>query len=646
MKLANKISLSFSVVLVTLMGISLFTLYMIAKNNLEKAIYEHLRTTAQSRARHIETFLENHKQKIGAIANSALIESILKATVSNDPDSAKLIEQANLGLEQFAQADHQLYEIFIVNSEGKIIVSTNENNIGLDKSTDAYFLGAKEGVYIKDAYYSETTKEYSIVFSVPVLDKETDEFLGVIVARVPLEDLDNITTDRTGLGETGETYLVNKDKYMITHSRFTEGAFLSQKVDTENVKSCFASEAKNIEDPWHEKVQIFSDYRGIRVLGTYAFIPEMKWGLLAEIDVKEALAPLAKIKYFAIITFCFALGTVYGISILISKAITAPIYRLHKGTEKIGAGELDYKVGTNARDEIGQLSRAFDQMTENLKKTTVSRDKLNAANQQLRASEQQLKATNQDLNQSNQALQDFAYIASHDLQEPLRKVLAFGDRLKDSCGDSLEEKGADYLERMQNAAGRMRILINDLLTYSRVTTKAKSSEEVDLGRITNEVLSDLEVTIEEMGAEVEVGRLPILQADPSQMRQLMQNLISNALKFHKPDEASVVKITSEISKHQSDEAETSVAEAEFCRVIVEDNGIGFEQEYADKIFEMFQRLHGRSEYEGTGLGLAVCQKIVHRHDGTITAESSPGKGSRFIITFPTNRVKSEMLQTV
>lgn len=364
-----------------------------------------------------------------------------------------------------------------------------------------------------------------------------------------------------------------------------------------------------------------------------------------------------------LLTF-FLLALISGacvlVGIFITRSITKPIMYIIGWIGKIADGNFGHKINLERHDEIGQLAQAFDDLTENLERTTISRDELDAVNEQLQSEiierkeaekkqnelMEHLSRANQDLNQSNRALQEFAYIASHDLQEPLRKVLAFGDRLKDSCGDSLGEKGADYLERMQNAAGRMRTLINDLLTYSRVTTKAKSSEEVDLGRITNEVLSDLEVTIEKMGAKVEVGRLPILEADPSQMRQLMQNLISNALKFHKPDEAPVVKITSEISKHHSDETGTNVAEAELCRVIVEDNGIGFEQEYADKIFEMFQRLHGRSEYEGTGLGLAVCQKIVQRHNGTITAESSLGKGSRFIITFPTSRVKSEMLQSV
>lgn len=243
-----------------------------------------------------------------------------------------------------------------------------------------------------------------------------------------------------------------------------------------------------------------------------------------------------------------------------------------------------------------------------------------------------LLRSNDKLGRSNKELEEFAYIASHDLQEPLRKVIAFGDRLKTRYSDVLDEAGVDYLSRMQDAAGRMSILINDLLTYSRVTSKAKPLEDVDLEQIVREVLSDLEVRIEELNATVEVKLSCGLKADPVQMRQLMQNLISNALKFHKPEEAPVVKVFDRTVK--SDNSET-------LQIVVEDNGIGFDEQYKDRIFGMFQRLHGRHEYSGTGLGLAVCRKIADRHDISITVNSTVGEGSRFILTPETAQVLSE-----
>jgi PAS domain S-box-containing protein len=232
----------------------------------------------------------------------------------------------------------------------------------------------------------------------------------------------------------------------------------------------------------------------------------------------------------------------------------------------------------------------------------------------------------QELARSNDELQQFAFIASHDLQEPLRKIKTFGDRLKATCGDAFTVQGRDYLERMQNAAQRMQSLIEDLLTLSRVTTKAQPFVSVDLAQITQEVLSDLEVIIQQSGARVEVGELATVTADPFQMRQLLQNLIGNALKFHRPLEPPFVKIYTEATR--------AINGSEFCQIIVEDRGIGFDEKYIDRIFNVFQRLHGRSEYEGTGIGLAICRKIAERHYGSITAQSQPGHGAKFIVTLP------------
>jgi PAS domain S-box-containing protein len=235
----------------------------------------------------------------------------------------------------------------------------------------------------------------------------------------------------------------------------------------------------------------------------------------------------------------------------------------------------------------------------------------------------------QELSRSNEELQQFAFIASHDLQEPLRKIKAFGDRLKATCNDNLPEQGRDYLERMQNAAQRMQALIEDLLTLSRVTTRAQPFVAVNLLTIVNEVLSDLEVTIAQASGQIELGDLPVVNADPLQMRQLLQNLIGNALKFHRPQQPPIVKIYSEIVIQEND--------VQMYQITVQDNGIGFDEKYCERIFQVFQRLHGRSEYDGTGIGLAICRKIIERHEGNITAKGQPGQGAKFIVNLPISK---------
>jgi len=254
--------------------------------------------------------------------------------------------------------------------------------------------------------------------------------------------------------------------------------------------------------------------------------------------------------------------------------------------------------------------------------------------------EEKLKIYSDKLERSNRELQDFAQVASHDLQEPLRKILAFGDRLKSKAGESLDEQSLDYLQRMCNAAARMQTLITDLMAFSRVEIKGQAFVPTELGVIAREVSADLETRIEEAGGQVEIEELPIIDADPMQMRQLLQNLIGNSLKYHRAGVPPVVRIYSQKLDARSPESMDENALArQLCQILVVDNGIGFDEKYLDRIFNVFQRLHKKGEYEGTGVGLAICRKIVDRHGGTITARSTPGQGTTFVVTLPIRQPK-------
>ncbi|MCG9891991.1 MAG: ATP-binding protein [Thermosynechococcaceae cyanobacterium MS004] len=264
----------------------------------------------------------------------------------------------------------------------------------------------------------------------------------------------------------------------------------------------------------------------------------------------------------------------------------------------------------------------------------------------------------EELARSNEELEQFAYIASHDLQEPLRKIEAFGDRLKHKYEHTLDEQGLNYLARMQNAAGRMRTLIQDLLAFSRITTQTHAFLPLCLSTLIQDVLSDLEVRIQETHAQVTLGPMPTLEADALQMRQLFQNLIGNALKFQQPGLSPQIIIESSLQPPLKNDGQCSADQSvtqsaaqpsthasaqttPFCCITVSDNGIGFDEKYLDRIFKVFQRLHGRNEYEGTGIGLAVCTKIVEHHGGTLTAKSTPGSGATFMIHLPLQQPKLE-----
>ncbi|MBU1707074.1 HAMP domain-containing protein [bacterium] len=315
--------------------------------------------------------------------------------------------------------------------------------------------------------------------------------------------------------------------------------------------------------------------------------------------------------------------------ISISRNISSPIVYQGKsiGLLQIANKETDY----NDRDV--ELVRMICNYLAPILHARLQAD---LADKQSKRAEEQLKKYADELQRSNRELEVFANVASHDLQEPLRKVQAFGERLYRESHEQIGEQGKGYMERMQSAVSRMQALLNDLLTYSRVATKAKLYTPVEMDDVAREVISDLELMISRTGGQVNVEHLLQVEADPIQIRQLLQNLISNSLKFRKPNEPPVVTISSRYVGKEGANQE------DYYEITLEDNGIGFDEKYVDEIFLPFRRLHSRTEYEGTGIGLAVCRRIVGRHGGSISAQSTEGKGSKFIIRLPKTQTKSEV----
>jgi len=221
----------------------------------------------------------------------------------------------------------------------------------------------------------------------------------------------------------------------------------------------------------------------------------------------------------------------------------------------------------------------------------------------------------------NTELQEFAFVAAHDLQEPLRKIMTFCDMAKTRCAAALDSASHDYLDRVVSSANRMRQLLRDLLEFSRVAAKSEPFKKIDLVKIVREAADIFEASVEETGCQIEIENIPAIEADETQMLGLFQNLIGNALKFRSA-ETPHIKVYGKLDRKR------------ICEIFVKDNGIGFDPKFAELIFKPFQRLHSRIEYDGTGMGLAICRKIVERHGGNIRAESEPGRGSTFIIRLP------------
>jgi len=260
-----------------------------------------------------------------------------------------------------------------------------------------------------------------------------------------------------------------------------------------------------------------------------------------------------------------------------------------------------------------------------------------------KASEEKVKHLNRQLleniaslEQANKDLDRFAFMASHDLQEPLRKIRMFSDRLALKYNDLMDEDGRTNIQRIHRAAERMQNLITDILTFSKISVDNPSFVESDMNKLIDEVLLDLEEEIKAKSGTVVVEKLPKLSVNPSLMKPLFHNLVGNALKYSKKDATPLVKITSEISSQLNGKTSHGVS-PKYCRIYIQDNGIGFDQKYAEEIFGMFKRLHHNSEFQGTGIGLALCKKIVEQHNGYISARSKVNEGSTFIVSLPLQR---------
>ncbi|MBI5418679.1 MAG: HAMP domain-containing protein [Deltaproteobacteria bacterium] len=293
-----------------------------------------------------------------------------------------------------------------------------------------------------------------------------------------------------------------------------------------------------------------------------------------------------------------------GVSFLLGRQIIRSLSKLQAGTDRIAGGDLDFRLIARERNEIGDLSRAFDRMAERLK----------ALRDALRKNMAELESSNKDLEQ-------FAYVASHDLQEPLRMVASYVKLLERRYKGKLDKDADEFIAFAVDGAERMQKMIDDLLTFSRVGTRGRTFGPTDAGAAMEQALENLQLFVKEKGASVTRDPLPVVLADGSQMVQLFQNLIGNAVKFHGNRPPCV-----HVSANKRD------GEWVFS---VRDNGIGIEPEYGDRIFRVFQRLHDRETYPGTGIGLAICRKIAERHGGRIWVESKAGEGSTFRFTIPT-----------
>ena len=597
MKIGKKISFLFLVVSTILMVITTLIFYIIARNILQEKILNHLIATVESRAQFIELILEGYKEDVLTLSVGVSFIDAMDVT----KDYTQRIEQVNRRIKNTLQVHPAVSCIRVLKKNGTIIASSH-NDAGVDKSIHEIYINGKSGTFIQDVHISEFTGGIVISIATPIFLK--GEFAGVLVVDFNGKELFEITTNRLGLGKTGETYLVNENGIIISPSWFDETALLRQKVDSLNLRYCFEY-AKGIEID-HEKIAIFTNYRGIDVLGTHTYIPDVKWCFLAEIDASEAFAPLRRLRWILIAILCFAPVIASIIGRIISRIITKPIDKLHKGTEIIAEGNLDYKVGTNAQDEIGQLSRAFDKMTESLMEV-----------------EAENKQAQKKMIEAIEIKSQFISMVSHELRTPLTAIKEGIGIVYDEVTGKLNKEQKDFLNIAKKNVERLARLINAVLDFQKLQAGKMTfkMEENDINDVVNEVSKEMEPLLKKkkLKLELNLGKdLPKAVFDRDRIIQVLTNLMHNALKFTEKGSIGI----------------TTQKEDKMIKVSVADTGFGIKKDDMEKLFHRFEQASKDSERKtgSTGLGLAISKEIINAHKGKIWVEAEFGKGTTFFFT--------------
>ncbi|MBC8458034.1 MAG: HAMP domain-containing protein [Deltaproteobacteria bacterium] len=666
------VKLTTILVLLAIVGVTITVSisFYVTRKGIKKRIDEHLQSVAILKEYRLNDFYRERINDIDHMTKDSLYRKVFLGGTK--------VEIRNILKEKLVY-EKELIELFILNMDGEVYLSTDEKQEGKIKSHEKYFIEGKKWPFIKSFYYDLTLQQPAITISAPIRD-EQGSLSGLLVGRVNLKGISHFMTERTGLGETGETYLVNRSNYLVTESRFEEGLALKKLISTKGVKDCLKGISSH---------KTYKNYRGTPVLGFYKWIPERQVCLLAEISQKEAFVSINRLKNILILVGIGIVILVVIVGFFFSKTISKPLGKLIRGTKIIGNGDLEHRVDVRTKDEIGKLASAFNDMTEKHQKTEEALQKTHAnlerrveertvelskSNEQLkreikerkqaekelvkhrehleemvrdrtteldkriseveqlnsamvnlladlRVSNENLELTTHRLSDANKELESFSYSVSHDLRAPLRAIDGFSQILVEDYGDKLDEGGQHQLDVIQGSARQMGQLIDDLLAFSRLGRKGMSMSEINMGVHAQEIFEQLQLGTPGREVKLKVDTLPSAYGDRALIREVLVNFLSNAMKFTRPGKAPVIEVTGTVDENENVYS-------------IKDKGVGFDMKYADKLFQVFQRLHSAEEYEGTGIGLALVQRIIHRHGGRVWAEGKVNKGATFYFTLP------------
>jgi signal transduction histidine kinase len=599
--------------------------YRIGRDALEKEISSFLVTVNLQKSSRISAWLTTAVGDLEYLATNPLYQDLSQSLAGGNDQSGRGLKESHLAMRNlyFLPVINKgvFNELFLLRpTDGTVILSSDIDQEGKSKRDQNYFEKGRLDTFVQNIFYSMTYQQPAMVIATPV--KNTHGIVTTILcARMNLQNLSVIMRDRSGMRASEDTYLVNAQNFFITEPLYGNKFALRTTVHTDGVKKALLGQKGTAR---------YVDYRGNAVYGAYTYLPDLKIALITEVDEEEYFAAGKNMQKTIIGIGALMAGLSLAAGWAVSSALFSPLHRLVTAVDKMDAEHLAFTEKFSGNNEIAHLAKAFAAMAERLQNSLVSRDTLQQEVNVRREAEKQLQLTMTQLTRSNQELEQFAYVASHDLQEPLRMVSSYVQLLSERYTNQLDDKARKFINYAVDGAVRMQTLIQDLLSLSRVTTKGRAFEMVDCNMLLRQALGYLQVSIADRGAEITSDPLPRVYGDAMQITLVLQNLIGNAIKF-----CANVPPRIHISAEES---------VDTWRITVQDNGIGIDAKYGDKIFVIFQRLHTREEYPGTGIGLALCKRIVERHGGEIGFQSSTDKGTAFFFTFPKGngrRIKGE-----
>lgn len=603
MRIRNKIILAF--LLISLGSIALLGVFsfQFAKNQLISVRGEQLSTIISHQKYHLQHTLTAWQDRSRLIASRTQLRLTLEKQLNHpEPQHVKKMQRIlNDALASVRQVQH----ISLCSPTGVDVVSVGAAP-SLPSLCPTYSFSSQDRFTLHDIWMDSGSSAFSVLISGPVLLDSS--LIGTIHVVLRADDLLDIVTNYYGLGSTGETLFARQDAsgnaQFLTPLRYDPNPNLSRTIplshDQVPITRALLRQEAYLSD------SAIVDYRGVPVLAATAYIDELSWGLVAKIDRDDALQPVDTLLY-AIIGFASILSilvTVIGLTF--SRAITLPILHLASFSYKVKSGDFSQRASLPLSDEVGFLAETLNSMVSSLEVNQTEREKLI-----------------EKLTASNEELERFAYVASHDLQEPLRMVINFTSLLQEELGDNLSEDAKTYIQFSVDAASRMRELIDDLLEYSRIESTNERREAVDSLQALKAALDNLQEAMTQSNATVTYNDhdFPTVYANSVRMTRLLQNLIGNAIKYCRKG------VSPEVSIDVKDTSEAYIFS-------VRDNGIGIHTDYFEQVFSPFTRLHGHSEYTGTGIGLAICKKIVEQWGGSIWIESKMEEGSVFYFSIP------------